>query len=240
MLFGAVGIASLLISGFAAWLSWQFYKEARSQSDRVSESVNRIESVVNSVQAHIQQIVEKTITALLGSQAGADSGLSAADFDEKITEMSEQIEAILSKSGDADVDLIKGELATIVSQEVQKIEHRLREQRVRSLIPEVPKAVDCKVDLLSQDEESEEGIMTIEVLRPVPIATASGRFTSSFAAKPLLQVELVSAASDESALKINSGVSSGKRFNIHLNAANGSVVAQGTYQVKYRATVEKK
>ena len=194
---------------------------------------------MNSVQAHIQQIVEKTINTLLGSQASPESGISSAELDEKVSEINEQIETILKKSGDGDVEKLKDSLSAIVSQELQKIEGRLREQRIRSLLPEAPKAVDCKVDLLSQDDEGEEGIMTIDVLRPVPIATASGRFTSAFKGKPTLEVELISGANDDSVPKLNSGVSSGKRFNVHLNAITGSVVPQGTYQVKYRAYVEK-
>lgn len=238
MLFGAVGIASLLLSGFAAWLSWQFYKESRGQSDRVGESVNRIESVVNAVQAHIQQIVEKTITSLLSSQGSAAGSISKTDLDDKMAELNDRIAAVIENSKGRAPEALQADLTSFVSSEIEKLESRIREEKIRSLLPEPPRAVDAKVDLLAQDQNLEEGIMTIDVLRPVPIATASWRFTTEFKNKPSLTVEVVSAPNPKDPLKLHGGVSSGKRFNVHLNASAGGVVAPGTYQIKYRAAAE--
>ncbi len=241
LLFGAVGVASLVLSGFAIWLSWQFYREARSQSDRVSDAISRMEAVVNAVQVHMQQIVQKTVETLLNSQSPDTGASTVLEVQRGFEELSGRVNKLLDTNALPQADLIKAEIQKFAVEQEQRTEqlvNSFREQRVRALLPDLPKAVTARVDLVEQDNQSEVGIMTLNVVRPVPIATGSARFATSFSPLPDLVAELVSKPPTAPTPRHNCGVGPSGRFNIHLNGADGGLVQPGEYHVKYVATAK--
>ena len=241
-LFGAVGLVSLILAFFAIWLSWQFYKESRQQNDRVSEAVNRIESTVAAVKAHMEQIVEKTVDNLLSSQPGYSEGPVQETF-AGLGDLQKKIAELEGKQVGGDEPLISELKAMVLAQE-EKIEEFVRSSRethVRSFFGSAtPKAVSSEVTIIQRSDGLEKGSITLRISRPVKIATGTGKFGTLFKVPPILQVELIGFPGNSVTPVLNSGVGSGttlNEFNVHLNAPPGKEITPGVYVISYEANV---
>lgn len=231
-----VGITSLLLGGFAAWLSWQFYVESRGQNDRVQDAVIRIETVVTEMHGNMVRIVERAVDTWTGSTTGSAPETAAHDLALSLENLKDKVENIENKQAPD----IRKELSELIESYQNKTENlilALRESRVRSLVPtfegaaRMP-AVRVSHTVLKSDNNFEEGEITLEVSRPVPVITGTIVLSIDDCQNPIANIETITTPAT-GGFMVNSGISDGMRLNVHLHAQPGGSLGVGTYRLKY-------
>lgn len=240
----ALAIASLLLAGYAVWLSWQFYKESRAQNDRVQDAVTRIEVVITSVQSNIDNIVQRAVSSWVGGAGGDQAQTELADdLRETLNEIHAKLKEVESNKNLPQIkeleQLIHNQQiltrSLITSARATRAESFLGGGVVKSpavSVTQTPKVTDTRL---------QQGLITISVLRPVPIATGTGKFEPPMDELPANVVaSLVSAPPEMRAhTAVRVGVGNTHDFNVHLNG-EGIFLIPGEYVVEYEAKLNTK
>jgi cytoskeletal protein RodZ len=233
-----VGFTSLIVAGFAIWLSWQFYKAAQTQGDRTTDAVGRIESTVNNIHSSINQVVERAVSAWVKSTgASAEEGI-AAGLAESYNELREKLDA-LEKRGKSEP--LPPDVLGLILQGQARTEALLssmRETRIRSLFPvtgspATEPAVTAAKTAKAVGTGAEHGEVRLSVHREATVITGTIQLDCDVLAEPNAEVTLVSAPSGVSGIRVSHGFGQGSQLNIHLRNEPGTRVKIGDYVLSY-------
>ena len=234
-----LAIAALFLGGFMAWLSWELFKKSNEAATKTNEAVTRIESTVSNVQSDISEIVKQAIAYWIGSNGDEASTSQIEDWNAKFEQLSAQIAEVGGEGQDkARIEAALAQLKEAQLKEFQKLSNSLHQAKVRSIFPTIDKepAVSVDQDATEATATNNSGILNIEVLRPVTIATGTGKFAPVLESIPNLQVTLESSPyEDQAAVSVASGVGKVSDFNIHLKATDKGSLKRGTYVLSYKA-----
>ncbi len=242
-----VGVTSLVMAAFSVWLSWQFYRESRGQNDQVQSAVTGIHTVVVEVQGKINQIVQQAVDAWIrASGVPEEEGRLAKDLSTSFDELRIKVDQ-LEKGKD---DNARKELAQLISENQARTESLLtsfRELRVRSLFPSPAPtqppaqelesrgpAVLVQQTVLNIGPDSEEGEISLDVLRPAKLITGTARLARAVAGAASVALEVLGQPEQGPGFTVKWGFGEGTQFNVHLHAENGERLALGTYRIKYK------
>jgi hypothetical protein len=237
----AGAVVSLVISVFAIWLSWQFYTEARAQSDRVSEAVSAIQISVTSVQTAVENVVSRTVESLLGGQLIDPAQALKAESKGAIEELKKKIDELAKKNQDAPQGIIDLIEKVVNDQErlSKDIEARLRVVTLGEAEPPAePKVRIVRKSILRADGSVEEGEIDIEVRQPLRVATVTDFVQSDIGSLGKIEVRLESSPTTSPPPRLSSGIGNTARkgeFNVHLTVGIDSTIEPGVYTVFYRA-----
>lgn len=237
VIFGAVGITSILLSFLAILFTWFFYKAAREQSDSVKEATRRIENVVSAVNAHIERIIDRAVDSWIGYGESPEED-AVSSLAETVKQLQDQLEELKDTNDDTPARLKA--LAAAQQKQLWLLTRNLREHRARSFFgSSSEKAITNSQDLVDLTDNEETGALTVHVVRPVPNATGAGKLSLKVDEPPNLEVEFVETPPGISAPDLK-GVAANRpwigRFNVHITMPGGGDVPVGAYRVKYRAT----
>jgi len=233
-----VGLTSLLLAGFSAWLSWQFFKSSQTQNDRTQESVSRIEGTVTMVNTNISQIVDRAISAWSKSEKSSEEEAIASDVVDSYEDLRRKLESLENdKKSD---DGWRAEFGNILSENQRQVENLLstiRESRIRSVFStSEPAAINAAVTIVKKleksDEDSEEGEISLLVSRPGRVITGTVHLERDGFSGGGVKLSLESAPEGGEGVRIRSGFT-GENLNIHLHGAGGSPVLPGKYLMRY-------
>jgi hypothetical protein len=119
------------------------------------------------------------------------------------------------------------------------------QQNVRA-IPEAyrphvktPAVTATSVPDLDGDELSQGGILTMEIHREVPIATASAHLNPPMKSAPNVYAtpDFDNFPAGCPKVKVSTGTGTNHDFNVHLRPSYGGLLPTGKYRFKYTATI---
>jgi len=223
-----LAIAAFMLSIFAAWLSWEFYKKSTETLDLVRSSVSSIETSVSGVQSNITEIVQTAVKHWTQNAAVGTETQYVAE--EAYRELKDKIDAV--KGTDP-------ELQTKLDSFLSGINESMSSLRAQAIFPSgkfEPPIFGPSI-LVSQhvDEDTAEklsGRVTFDVRRNTKNATCRlqvenvGRFDS-------VDLELIALPSGVGSqeFKLRHGIDR----NFHLNVHLAGDIKEGTYVIAFRA-----
>lgn len=229
-----LAIAALVLSCFMGWLSWEFYKKSSQASEKSGEAVARIEVLIGGIQDDIADIIQRTVAYWIDS-SGGDSEVtqSKQELYAKFAELEEKLKA----GGQNNSTDLLAQVAQIKTQ-MDELSRGLRESRVRTMFPTLGDdrpAVRTSQQVTTANDKEQSGLLSVSVLRPVPIATGTGKFSPIFASVPTLETKLVKSPYENVSDVISrQGVGKTSDFNVHLNGG-GTPLRTGEYVFEYAA-----
>lgn len=239
----ALAATALLLSGFMAWLSWELYKKSSDAADKTQEAVIRIESTVSGVQTDITEIVRRAVGYWIGNSDAPSQELQYYDeLTSKFEELNEKINDL--KKGGQNTDQLNeaiSELRKVQNQQISNLKSSLFEAKIRSIFPSAEKgpAVDLDQEVELSTDESNSGLLHIEVLRVVKNATGTGKFRPVMKAVPSLTASIESSPyEDNEGVLVTYGAGKPTDFNVHLKREDGAPLKIGKYVVRYKAVAE--
>ena len=238
-----LAVAALGFTIFTIWLSWELYKQSREQNDSVKDSVARIDASVTGIKQDITEIVQRAVAYWTQASGGPleeeTQTATLEEFTAAIDEIRSKIAAIEAAGGPNISDEIK-KLTQAQHSQTERWLASPREARTHAIFPGIEvvrPAVNVSQDIIHRDEEEERGRLSIIIIRRVPAATGTGRFSPPFSTKPHMQINLVSSPpAVEGSTLVRVGVGTNFDFNVHLRIEQG-LLALGEYQLEYKATV---
>lgn len=237
----ALAIAAFVLSIFMAWLSWEFYKKSTDASEKTQQAVTKIETAVLGVQSDITEIVRRAVGYWTDGGTSDETADQSAALTQKVEELSAQIQTISGTSANKqELEAKLAELVQLQKDQISNLSNSILDAKAKAFFPSIDKGPVVQLTQSSHTNTDIEktGELSIEVLRPSKIATATGKFTPPFTSLPSLSVELISGpVSDLSDISVTSGVGKTFDFNVHLKGRNG-LLASGTYVVKYTAKAQ--
>ena len=231
-----VGLASLIVGGFAVWLSWQFFKAAQAQGDRTTEAVGRIENTVSNVHSSINQIVERAVSAWVkSSSTTAEEGI-AADLAESYHELQSKLDTL--EQGMANP--LPPEVLSLITEGQARTEallNSLRESRMRALFPadsETLKEPAVTAAKFVKDKSSggEEGEIVLTVHRPARVITGTVQLENEVQESATAAVTLLRGPGDARNLNSSQGIGRCRELNVHVRNSPNDVPI-GEYVFKY-------
>ena len=236
MLNGSLALVSLFLAFFAIWLSWQFYKQSRGESNRTSDAVTRIETTVTEVQSSVTQIVEKAVESWTSSGAAEE-----ADATDRIDDMfsnlkSEMLQIVEDSSQRSEIlkilnekEDLAGELWLHSNPRLPPFSSFMATRRPKT------KAVLMRQESVKEKDGIETGKLIITITRDINIATAVFHFHQSFS-DPKVEIGLIEAPNHFANFSYMAALDQmPDRFNVHLNANSGFLLPAGEYLMTYAA-----
>lgn len=108
---------------------------------------------------------------------------------------------------------------------------------LRSDIEHAVEVVEQKI--INGTEYLQEGILVLDLKRPVKNLTGSGNFNPYMYDTPTMNVTLIDAPTDIPKYKLRAGTGTNYDFNLHvISGAFGKLLPVGQYVLKYSATCE--
>lgn len=230
-----LAITALVVSLFMGWLSWEFYKQSKTASDKTTETVTRIETLVSGIQSNITEIVQRTVSYWIES-GGGDGHVDQSK--REVYERINELEAAIQKGGVGNTDSLLQDVSALKNQ-LDELGRGIRESQIKALFPGITDgspAVRYTQEVTNADSNEQTGIIRVNVLRPTTIATATIRFSPVFLSEPMLTAKLVTSPyEDPSQISAKPGSPSQKACNVHLNC--GNPLRTGEYVFEYSAKV---
>ena len=216
----ALAIAAFVLSIFMAWLSWEFYKKSTDASEKTQQAVTKIETAVLGVQSDITEIVRRAVGYWTDGGTSDETADQSAALTQKVEELSAQIQTISGTSANKqELEAKLAELVQLQKDQISNLSNSILDAKAKAFFPSIDKGPVVQLTQSSHTNTDIEktGELSIEVLRPSKIATATGKFTPPFTSLPSLSVELISGpVSDLSDISVTSGVGKTFDFNVHL------------------------
>lgn len=219
-----LAIAAFMLSIFAAWLSWEFYKKSTEALDLVRTSVSNIETSVSGVQSNITEIVKTAVKHWTQN----DSVESQQQF-EDYRELREEIDALKTSNPDLE-DKLNAFMAGI--------NERLASAKAQAIFPSgdfnVPTygpSILLSQEIDQDDDVALQGRIIFEVRRPTRNASCrlKVRNCSKFTQLKLQILESPNGTSDK--FKVTQGVDQHGNLNVHLSGQ----ILEGKYVVEFKA-----
>lgn len=228
-----LAITALFLATFMGWLSWEFYKKSTEASDKTSETVTRVETLVSGIQSNISEIVQRAVSYWIESGGGnGEIDQSKLEVYEKLNEL----EQLIQTGGNGNTENLLKEVSALKTQ-MDELSRGIRESQIKTLFPNIvddTPTLKYEQQKTRSDQSEETGVLRISVLRPTRIATAPLKFDVSFKAPPELMATLVSSPYDDaSTISAKPGTPTMRGANIHLN--NATPLKPGLYVFEYLA-----
>lgn len=224
-----LAIAAFLLSMFAAWISWEFYKKSTDALDSVQSSVNKIETSVTGVQNNITEIVQTAVKHWTQS-AGASNPQLADDLYESL-------------KGELDSVKTSGpELEARVNNVLAKMARDIASAQARAIFPSgdfnppaTHSAINVSQETTCDEPDKLEGVIRFDLGRTTRNATYRLRAKNiSDAIKYLnLTMESLPDDVDPKSIKLRHGTDQNGSLNIHM--AGSPLIPAGEYVVKFEA-----
>ena len=245
-----LAIASVLVSGFMGWLSWELYKKSTAASEKSAETASRVEACVNNIQNDIREIVRNVIKSWMGDNP--QSEIEAVTIQNMTSQIEETINNKIEELSSADVEAkqkLQVEIAKLFTNqktELVKIQDSIIETKLESLLPNSKlQSSTASMDVTnnitkingSGTSNSQEGELVIKLNRPMRIATASGKISADFTDNPSLSVSLIdSPYKDNNDLIVTYGIGQHNDFHVHFKSKTSYMLEPGEYTVSYKLT----
>lgn len=241
VLLAAVAVMSLVLAGFAIWLSWQFYTETRAEGRAISSSISKIENTVVEVKTYVEKVVVQTVDKLLQSQ-GSETNPQFLELMARLDEMEANVE-----TGDTnDEDDIKDEAKEAfreIKARIADLAEEVKVERIKNALPSavitpLEKAVTFSHDVTTRKPGLEAGTITVRVNRPINFATVTFPASVKFKNAPTLKVSVISETAQNSISNVTGGLGKGSHdglLNFHIYPHHGEKLAVGEYMLEYAA-----
>ncbi|MFK3718673.1 hypothetical protein ACI2J9_03625 [Pseudomonas fulva] len=224
-----LAIAAFLLSLFAAWISWEFYKKSTDALDQVHASVNKIENVVGGVQNNITEIVQIAVKHWTQSAGAANTEI----MENLIEEMKAELETLKAAAPEVEAK---------VNTAIARMERDVATAQEKVAFPfsglqsqQVGPAIYVSQNMVLDEPGRLEGYITFKINRPTKNASCKLRVKNSIdEVKSVdLQMEHQPEYAVGQSIKLRQGVDQHGALNIHL--AGGSPIPVGEYIVKVKA-----
>ncbi|MFG1320292.1 PIN domain-containing protein [Xanthobacter autotrophicus] len=96
-------------------------------------------------------------------------------------------------------------------------------------------AVEVKQTVIKSDPTNNQGLLHINLLRPIPTLTGSGRLTPNMFMPPALRLTLIDHPADLGEYRLNGSTGTVFDFNVHISTTNWGALPLGEYVVAYEA-----
>ena len=232
-----LAIASIILSLFMGWLSWQLYKKSTDASDKIQSSVGKIETSVLGIRTDITEIVQKAVGFWTNSANGNNDSELTMDLQGKLEELNKKFSEM--NSDDPKVDDLESKFKEVLSaqqQEIDRLKSSLFEEKVRSIFPSgtATSAINLTQEMLTNTLNENKGLLNITINRPVKIATATGKSHLPLDGEISLFVKLISSPyKNTSDVIVTCGVGVHLDFHVHLKIPGGALEI-GEYVVEYQ------
>ena len=237
-----LSIASLIVTVFLGWLSWQFYVQSNTTAEKSQEAVAKIESAVTGIQSDIKEIVWQAVDQWTGGPAAQDV-IEAGAFNAKLEELAAQMNQLAGNAANKEeMEKKLAEIFQIQREQMSNLAAAANEAKARALFPSIsdrgPVSEFTHTALPAQDK-TRKGQLVINVHRPTKVVTHTFMFEQPVKWPPLVSARLVGEDPLKlSFLRVTCGLGNEQQINVHLMAQGGllgATVQPGTYVVEYEA-----
>lgn len=238
-----LSIASLIVTVFLGWLSWQFYVQSNKTAEKSQEAVAKIESAVTGIQSDIKEIVRQAVDQWTGGPAAQDV-IEAGAFNAKLEELAAQINQLAGNAANKEeMEKKIAEIFQVQREQMSNLAAAANEAKARALFPSIADrgpASEFTHTVLPAKEKARKGQLVITVHRPTKVVTHTFVFEPHVKWPPLVSARLVNDDPLKlSFLRVTCGLGHEQQINVHLMAQGGllgsSTVQPGTYVVEYEA-----
>lgn len=234
----SLAITALVVSLFMAWLSWEFYKKSSETSEKTNSTVTRVESSILEIKNNISEIVQRAVGYWIEGGGGNSDILNTKDeLYEKFGELEEKLRSVQGGAPE-----VSDEIA-ILKDQINDLSLGVRQAQIRSLFPNIKDespAIQHNQSIILREENKQHGQLIISLNKPIPYASATGKFQPRMSTVPDFEVNLISSPYDNNNnVKFSKGVGTPNDFNIHING-KGEKLKIGNYVFEYTATINNK
>ena len=238
-----LSIASLVVTVFLGWLSWQFYVQSNTTAEKSQEAVAKIESAVTGIQSDIKEIVRQAVDQWTGGPAAQDV-IEAGAFNAKFEELATQINQLAGNAANKEeMEKKIAEIFQIQREQISNFAAAANEAKARALFPSISDrgpVSEFTHTALPTKAGIRKGQLVINVHRAAKVITHTFAFEPQIKWPPLVSARLVMDDPLKiSFLRVTCGLGHEQQMNIHLMALGGllgsSTVQPGVYVVEYEA-----
>lgn len=131
----ALAIASLLISFFMAWLSWEFHKMATADSNTTNQALTKIQDMSQTIQSNMMDIINKAIEHWTNNDLNGRVEDKSFELIKKVEEISSKIDILAkSKSNGEDITSNLNEVTKEMRGQLKQIHELTQETNAKSAI----------------------------------------------------------------------------------------------------------
>lgn len=227
-----LAIAAFLLSMFAAWISWEFYKKSTEALDLVHSSVNKIETSVTGVQSNITEIVQTAVKHWTQSAGTASPGLA----DDLYESLKVELDSVKTTGP---------ELEARVNNVLAKMARDIANAQARAIFPSgdfnppAPhSSISVSQEIIYDEPNQLEGIIRFDLGRTTRNATYKLRAKNISDAIKYLNLSMMNLPDDvdPNSIKLRHGTDQNGSLNIHM--AGSPLIPAGEYVVKFEAVYE--
>lgn len=238
-----LSIASLVVTVFLGWLSWQFYVQSNTTAEKSQEAVAKIESAVTGIQSDIKEIVRQAVDQWTGGPAAQDV-IEAGAFNAKLEELAAQMNQLAGNAANKEeMERKIAEVFQVQREQMSNLAAAANEAKARALFPSISErgpVSEFTHTVLPAKEKTRKGQLVITVHRPTKVVTHTFVFEPQVKWPPLVSARLVNEDPLKlSFLRVTCGLGHEQQMNVHLMAQGGllgsATVQPGTYVIEYEA-----
>lgn len=238
-----LSIASLVVTVFLGWLSWQFYVQSNTTAEKSQEAVAKIESAVTGIQSDIKEIVRQAVDQWTGGPTAQDA-IEVGTFNAKFEDLASQINQLAGNAANKEeMEKKIAEIFQIQREQISNFAAAANEAKARSVFPSITErgpVSEFTHTSLPAKENTRKGQIVITVHRPTKVVTHTFTFDPQVKWPPLVSARLVNEDPLKAAfLRVTCGLGLEQQMNVHLMSQGGllgsSTVQPGTYVIEYEA-----